>query len=104
MHCGTFVQFIRWRVTYKQHTALFYCSLTAIKLEPFLLHRCLKKCAADPEIVGQRRRQRDLFLIRVGFLAYGTGNVLDIPGFSSKGEAHNLRNMVVRQSKGEIRI
>jgi hypothetical protein len=68
MHCDTFVQVIRWGVTYKQHYALFHCSLTAVKLIPFLPHRCLEKCAADPEIVGQRRRQRDLFLIRVGFL------------------------------------
>jgi hypothetical protein len=79
MHRETFVQVIQWRVTYKQHSALFHCSFSAVRLDRFLLHRCLEKCAADPEIVGQRRRQRDLFLIRRGFLAYGTGNILDTP-------------------------
>jgi hypothetical protein len=77
----TFVQFIRWLIAYKQHDALFYCDLTAIRLGLFLLLHCLEKCTAGPEIVGGKDGdKRDLFLIRVGFLAYGTGNVLDIPG------------------------
>ena len=92
MHCETFVQFIRRRVTYKQHDALFYCSLTAVELEPFLLLHCLKKCTPGPEIAGQRRRQTGLIPDRSGIFGLWNRKCPGYPrGFPSKGDALNLR-------------